>query len=155
MDRLSSRGLFLGLTLTLGAGCGPEPAVVFVPSDTFEEELFVMTARGEVARIRVGEPLVLHAQRRSGPWKAATEDEVEPEACTLSSPPPQLEAEVAAQVRWIVAPEGSAVFNSDLRADGTREVRFEEAGVYVLTAESSSWCGTPFRGGELRIEVVE
>lgn len=137
----------------LVSACGRDASVVYVPGGSFEEELFLTTSRGQAPRVRVGEPLVLHAQRRSGPWFPVPQRDVEEGQCSLTTLPPQLEPEVAASVRWIVVPEGHATFDVGLREDGTREVRFDAPGLYLLTAESGSWCREPFYGDTLRVEV--
>lgn len=128
---------------------------MYVPGESFEEDLFLITSGGRHPRIAVGEPLVLHAGRRSAPWLAIDGRDLEPDQCWLPSLPPQLEAEVAGSVRWLIEPSGHASFNTDLREDGSREVRFDSVGAYRLTAESSSWCGEPFSGDTLTIDVVE
>lgn len=144
------------LTIALGAsGCRDAPSTVYVRAPSYEEGLHLMTSHGKIARSRVGEPVVLHAQRRSGPWFAVPESDLEPGQCSVSILPPQLEAEVAGEVRWLVEPEGHASFNTDLRTDGSRTVTFDAPGVYTMTAESSASCGDPFYGDTLTIEVVE
>lgn len=70
-------------------------SAVYVRAASYEEELHLMTARGKTARLRVEQPLVLHAQRRSGPWVAVPAHDLEPGQCSVASLPPQLEAEVA------------------------------------------------------------
>lgn len=158
MKHRAPRMALLGWTLAiaLGAsGCSDAASTAYVRAPSYEEELRLMTARGKTARLRVSEPLVLHAQRRSGPWFAVPEHDLEPGQCSVPSLPPQLEAEVAGSVRWLVEPDGHASFNVDLRTDGTRTVTFDTPGVYTLTAESSAHCGDPFYGDTLTIEVVE
>lgn len=130
-------------------------SAVYVRAASYEEELHLMTARGKTARLRVEQPLVLHAQRRSGPWVAVPAHDLEPGQCSVARLPPQLEAEVAGSVRWLVEPGGHASFNVDLRTDGTRTVVFDAPGVYTLTAESRADCGDPFYGDTLTIVVVE
>ncbi len=135
-------------------GCvGGDDAVVYVPGTTFREELHVGADRGPVIRAEVGEPIVLSAQRRSGPWRAVRASEVPEGTCSLASPPLELEAEVADNITWSVIPEGLATFNTGIREDRTRVVVFEEPGSYRLTAESASWCGEPFGGDTLEVEI--
>jgi len=68
----------------------------------------VIPVEGVDVRLGVGEPLVLHVQRRSAPWRAVSSEELEADACHLTPPPPGLEIEVAGNVCWIVEPEGAA-----------------------------------------------
>lgn len=144
------------LLVGLSAACGDgRPEVVYVPGATFREALFIAADRGPVIRARVGEPIVLSAQRRSGPWVAVESSEVPEGTCTFTSPPVELEAEVADNVRWIVLPEGAASFNLGLREDRTRVVTFEEPGSYRLTARSASWCGQSFGSDTLEVEIRE
>jgi hypothetical protein len=72
----------------------------------------------------------------------------------LAGAPPDIEPEVAGNLRWLVEPPGLATFNVELRLDQTREVRFSEPGVYRLSAESSVWCTEPYGGNTLTVEVV-
>jgi len=134
------------------AGCRAEPAVRFVHSETFKEDLNLLASK---RRIRVGEPLTLYAQRRSGPWKSVPSDSVGPDQCSLRAPPTELEAEVAGSLAWSVDPPGSAEFDPNFDEKGPRQVSFSEPGVYVLTATSASECGGRFSGNEVRVEVVE
>lgn len=139
------------MVAVLGA-CRGEPTVRYVHADTFKEDLNLLASK---RRIRVGEPLVLYAQRRSGPWRAVPSDSVAADECSLEAPPIELEAEVAGSVAWSVDPPGSADFDLNFEEKGPREVRFSEPGVYVLTATSASECGGRFSGNEVRVEVVE
>ncbi len=142
------------MLLIAAPGCGEEAATVYVPGTGFREELYLTTGRGPRARLGVDEPLVLHASRRSGPWVVADETTLPTDACRVASLPPQLELEVAADVRWIVEPAGRADWNVEAREDGAREIRFDAPGTYRLTAESTSWCGDPFLGDTLIVDVV-
>jgi len=139
----------------LGAACSGEPSDVFVPGPGFRQSIQLSTAQGDHANVVVGQPLVLHAERRSGPWVLAERASLPPESCWLVSAPAELELEVAGSLRWLVEPPEAATFNVDLRLDQTREVRFLGPGVYHLSAESSGWCSTePYAGNTLTVEVV-
>ena len=150
-NRLGPFALMLVVAL-FGCG-GDDDAVVYIPGATFREELHIGADRGPVIRAQVGEPVVLSAQRRSGPWRAVRASEVEEEACSLASPPVELEVEVADNITWTVIPEGVATFNTGIREDRTRVVVFDVPGSYRLTAQSASWCGEPFGGDTLEVEI--
>lgn len=151
--RSALAGALLALAL---AGCGGgEEAVVYVPGSTFLEALYIGADRGPVVRAQVGEPILLSAQRRSGPWRAVLASEVPEGGCSLASPPVQLEAEVADNITWTVLPDGSAAFNTGIREDRKRVVTFDTPGSYRLTASSASWCGEPFGSDTLEVEIHE
>jgi hypothetical protein len=140
--------------LPLFEACTPEPSEVFVPGPAFHQSIQLTTARGDSATVRVGEPLLLHARRSTGPWVLTPRRRLAPDACWMRSPPPEVEAEVADNVRWLVEPAGTASFNLGIRADHAREVRFSSAGVYRLTAQSAGWCAPRFGGDTLTIVVA-
>ncbi|RLE19942.1 MAG: hypothetical protein DRJ50_11520, partial [Actinobacteria bacterium] len=135
------------------AGCSGEPATVYVPGDGFTESIEIRTAQGLGAVVDPDEPLELHALRRSGPWVAVERKTLDDDACWVAHPPAEIEPEVADNVRWIADPAGGAVVDSGRSVDRTRSARFEEAGVYTLTALSSSWCFDPYGSDPLTIEV--
>ena len=142
------------LAVLLTAACSREPSEVFVPGPSFSQSIRLSTAQGERATVRVEQPLILHAQRTSGPWIAAERASLPPDACWLVSPPADTEPEVAGNLRWLVEPPDSATFNVQLRLDQTREVRFSRPGVYQLSAQSSAWCTQPYDGNNLTVSVV-
>lgn len=137
------------------AGCRGDDTVVYVPGPGFTESLHLTTARRARARVTLGEPLVLHAQRRSGPWVATPSGDVEEGQCTSSTPPPELEIEVADRVTWLVSPQGHASLAPAEEGRGAMEVRFDSVGTYHLSAESPSPCGEPIRGRTLVVEVMD
>lgn len=147
--------LSIFLAASMWACVRAEPEVVYVPGTNFQEALFIAADRGPVVRARTGEPITLSAQRRSGPWRAVPADEVPDGTCSLASAPIELEAEVADNITWTVIPEGSATFNTGQREDRTRVLTFDEPGSYRLTAQSASWCGEPFGGDTLEVEIHE
>jgi hypothetical protein len=147
-------GRRLALTLLLAAACSQEPAHVFVPGASFRQSIRLWTDQGERATVGVGDALVLHAQRSSGPWIATERAALSADACWLVAPPEDPEPEVAGNLRWIVEPPGAATFNVDLRLDQTREVRFSKPGVYHVSARSSVWCSDPYGGNTLTVTVV-
>ena len=104
--------------------------------------------------IGVNEPLTLHARRTSGPWVQKSRVDVQDEGCWWRSAPPEVEHEVAANVRWLVNPDSIASFNVRFRPDHTREVRFSKPGVYRLTARSSATCNIPGSADSIVVRVV-
>jgi hypothetical protein len=122
-------------------GCSPEPGPeqVFVPGATFSQEVRISSSQGDEPRVTVGQPLVLHAVRKSGPWVPAQRKALAADACWVAQPPGE-EAEVSDNLRWIAEPDEAATFNVVYRQDHTREVRFSAPGTYRLRASSSLWC---------------
>jgi hypothetical protein len=147
--------LLFVLSLVFAVACSQEPSEVFVPGPSFSQSIRLATEHGERATVRVEQPLVLHAQRSSGPWVAVARASLPPDACWLVSPPAELEVEVAGNLRWLVEPPGAASFNVELRLDFTREVRFSRPGSYQLSADSQAWCRQPFSDNTLTVEVVD
>jgi len=140
------------LALVLLAACADEPSRVYVPAPSLTESLRAWTEQGDSATVRVGETLVLHAESFSGPWIEVDRDSLDADACWVVSPPVH-EEEVASSLRWHVDPSGAALFDTALRLDRSREVRFTSPGVYALTPESSSWCADPYTGNVLHVVV--
>jgi len=140
---------FLGLT----ACSGDLPDQVFVPGPSFSEALAVRTEQGDSARVTVGSPLVLYGLRFRGPWIQVARNSLPEEACWTLSPPDSLGEEIAGSVRWTAHPP-EAQFNTQLRLDQTREVRFRRPGLYLLTAHSSRWCSDSYIGDTVWVEVT-
>lgn len=113
---------------------------MFVPGVGYEHSIRAWSDQGDSATVRPGQPLVLHAERRTGPWMSVTVKPVGSDACWRRSMPPSLEPEVAGSVRWSTEPPDVAVFNTDFRPDLSREVRFAVPGVYLLIAEDRVAC---------------
>jgi hypothetical protein len=152
---MGSQRVALSTLALFVAGCaGPGPDVVWVPDEGFATTVRIavdLPAGGA----RVGEPLVLHAERRSGPWSGVSADSLSEGACRVAGPPPELEPEVQANVHWLVEPAGGAVFNLPQAADiHLRTVMFTAPGVYRLRARSHAWCGEPVLSEVLEIVVV-
>lgn len=121
------------------AACRPEPVWVFVP--VTEPDVY-LDVRASVREVVVGEPVVLHAQRRyRGEWRRVPRDGLAADQCGLELPPPDVENEVADNLYWQAADNAAAVFNIDFRADRTRTVVFHQPGVHALQARSAVWCG--------------
>ena len=156
MDIRHAMKALLPLALVISqAACGGDDTVVYVPGASFVESLYVTTARGAQVRARLGDPVLLHAQRRSGPWVPVEAGDVEEGQCTSPTLPEQLEIEVADRVTWLIDPQGHATLRPSAEEEGAMEIRFDSVGTYRLTAESPSACGEAFRGGIVVVEVVE
>jgi hypothetical protein len=126
---------------------------VFVPLAPPEVDV---SARASALEVSVGEPLVLHAERRyKAQWQQVKRRSLAPEQCWMARPPPEFEAEVADNLHWQVSVPSVARFNTDLRTNRTREVVFSEPGTFVLQATSSVWCGAPtgVRANALTVKV--
>ena len=143
-----------GLLLMLLA-CSSEPARVFVPGAPFKHVIEVRTAEGAAANIRVGEWLMLHGRRSTGPWIEVDRKGLGPDGCWVAPPPPAEEAQVADDLTWTTQPEGKAEFDSGLRPDHARRVRFAVPGRYRLRASSSTWCSPRVASNELTVVVKE
>jgi len=141
------------LLLVLLPACSREPATVYVPGDGYRESIDVTTEQGPVATLDVDEELVLHVSRRSGPWVEVEQSSLDDDDCRLVNAPESPESEVADNVTWAADPADGATFNQGLREDHTRTVRFDQEGVYTLTATSSSWCFEPIGGVPVTVKV--
>jgi hypothetical protein len=136
--------------------CSGDPPVVFVAGEGFRETISISTGAGMAPVIGVNESLTLHAHRAAGPWAAIPRDELQGEQCWWGAVPPEVEPEVADNVRWLVQPDSAAArFNIRYRTDRTREVRFSEPGVYSLTAQSNVSCSAPASVDTLVIRVID
>ena len=143
------------LLCVMALACSRDPPVVYVPGEAFHESLHISTGRGTSPVVGVDEPLTLHARRTSGPWVPRPRADVHGDVCWSRSPPPEVEHEVADNVRWLVNPDSVAVFNIRYRPDRTREVRFSKPGVYSLTAHSSTSCVIPASADTIAIRVID
>jgi hypothetical protein len=126
---------------------------VFVPGAPFKHVVDVRTSQGGAAEVRVGEWLTLHARRETGPWVAVERRSLGPDGCWVAPPPPEHEAEVADNVRWMAQPSSRGEFNLGILEDHTRRVRFRAPGRYVLKASSSTWCSPNVESNELTVTV--
>jgi len=103
----------------------------------------------------VDEPVVLYASRRTGGYVQIPNAELPAGVRWWRQLPPAYEEEVAANLKWIVKPEGKARFNTDLRKDFTREVRFTQPGTYSIHGVSSLYVPEPVTSPVLTIQVLE
>ncbi len=139
--------------LLMAAGCSQEPTVVYVLQ---APQTVSLVASALSVSVAVDEPVVLSVQRETaGQWKQIPRAQLAPDQCWMARPPPGSEKEVADNLHWTVQPEGIARFNTDLRADRTRQVRFSTTGTFTLTASSSVWCefGRSVAATGIRVEV--
>lgn len=121
------------------SACQPEPRFVYVPVLPPEVTLF---ARASDIEATAGTALVLYAERQyRGQWKRVERKALPDGQCWVVRPPPERESEVADNLHWQVTPQESVHFNTGMRSNHTREVTFERAGTYVLSATTAVWCG--------------
>ncbi len=147
-------GAVIGVLLSVAA-CGPsKPDVVWVPGEGFGAVLSISADLPDGRPLGVGEELVLHATRSSGPWQEVLSDTLADDACWLVHPPAPVETEVQATVRWMVDPAGDAAFNLPRLHDlFSRSVTFSKAGAYRLWAADTIWCGDPVRSETIVVVV--
>jgi hypothetical protein len=142
------------LAVALLQGCERTPEFVFVLN---APQTVGLTASASTLSARVGEPVVLYAERKTqGSWTRIPSKELKPHQCWVAALPPEREAAVADNIHWIVEPEGGAVFNIDVRPDHTRTVVLSKPGVFTLTPGTSVWCepGRSVPASPLRIEAT-
>jgi len=142
----------LVVQLLILAGCGkPEAEWVYVPGEDFVSAVKIWLP----ASARVGEEIVLQAQRNSGPWRRAKKSEVKAEEGVVlwSKEPPEMEEgfTVTGNLRWDAHPSEGVVFG--MRGMSERTVTFNAAGKYRLQGISAF----PARAvsNEVEIEVRE
>jgi hypothetical protein len=129
----------------------PPPSEVYIPGDHFSVEVSVSISS---TRVSVDEPLILHGERRSSGFIAVPLVDVPEGVQWWRSEPPAFEEEVAGNLRWVVKPESFARFNTDFRADLTREVKFSQPGTYTLSATSNTYGPEPVLSDQLIVTVV-
>ena len=147
-----SVGLIFWLILVAGCYDPPPPEKVFVPGPDVSTTVTISVSTTKAA---VDEPVILYASRMASGFVEMPYDNVPSGVQWWRQMPPAYEKEVAANLKWIVEPEGSARFNTDLRMDFTREVRFSKPGVYRLRAVSAAYGPVPVPSKTVTIEVVE
>ena len=127
-------GLLLGLVLVAGCYDPPPPEKVFIPGPHAKTEITIAVSDN---RVNVNEPVILYASRRTSGFVEIPYSELPEGVQWWRQIPPIDEVEVAGNLKWIVEPEGKARFNTDLRKDHTREVRFTEPGRYEIYGVSA------------------
>jgi hypothetical protein len=147
-----SIGIIFGLVLVAGCYDPPPPAYVFIPGPNISTTVAISMSTKKAA---VNEPVVLYASRTTSGFEEVPYKDVPPGVQWWRQMPPANEKEVAANLRWIVKPDGKVKFNVDFRKDFTREVRFSEPGTYKLYSISSAYGPKPVRSKAIIIEVGE
>jgi hypothetical protein len=137
----------------LVAGCEQKQPLVYVlegPQDV------TLTASASATTVKVGEPVVLHAQRRTvGKWKQIPRDQLTPGQCWLYTAPPELEQEVAASIDWEVLPNNAVRFDNAVRMDQTRVATMLVRGRVTLRPLTTVRCEKDriAEGSPIRFEV--
>jgi hypothetical protein len=135
---MALRRILIFLFIISLSACDTDPREVYIPSTKQSVELEV---RSSAVEVLVGEPVVLYAERwNHGEWKLVEKKDLDSEQCWMRNPPSNHEKEVSDNLRWIASPSKGARFNLKPRADHTREVIFEEPGIFILESSSSIWC---------------
>ena len=140
--------------LALATGCKGQEPMVFVLA---AEQQVTLTSSASTTRVKQGEQVVLHLQRRTvGEWKQIPRDQLTPGQCWLYTPPPELEPEVADNAEWQVQPENAVRFDTTFRMDHTRIATMMQTGTIVLTPFSAVRCEKDrvVEGPAVRIEVT-
>ena len=145
-------GLLFGLVLVVGCYDPPPPEKVFIPGPDVSTTVTISVSTKKAA---VDEPVILYASRTSSGFVEMPYNDVPSGVQWWRQMPPAYEKEVAANLKWIVEPEGKAQFNTNFRKDFTREVRFSEPGTYKLYGISSAYGPKPVSSKTIVLEVVE
>jgi hypothetical protein len=140
--------------LALSAGCKRQEPMVYVLAS---EQQVTLTPRASATKVKRGEQVQLHVQRRSvGQWRQIPRNQLTPGQCWLYTQPPELEEEVADNVEWRVSPQLAVQFDATFRMDHTRVATMMRTGTIVLTPLSAVRCEKDrvVEGPALRIEVT-
>jgi hypothetical protein len=135
------------------SGCEQKQPMVYVlegPQDV------TLTASASATTVKVGETVVLHAQRRAvGKWKQIPRDQLTPGQCWLYTAPPEFEPEVAASIDWEVLPNSAVRFDNAVRMDQTRVATMLVRGRVTLTPLTTVRCEKDRieEGAPIRFEV--
>lgn len=138
----------------LVSGCEQQQPMVYVLEGPQEVTL---TASASATTLKVGETVVLHAQRRAvGKWKQIPRDQLTPGQCWLYTAPPELEQEVAASIDWEVLPENAVRFENAVRMDQTRIATMMVRGRVTLRPLTTVRCEKDRieEGSPIRFEVL-
>lgn len=125
------RWLAIGV-LTSSACSPPESQFVYVPAEGYAISVQIRIPD----EARVGQWIPLSAERRSGPWKRVRRDEALPGFVPFEKPPPEFEAQVAANLHWFTEP-GGAQFDVPLTSTPDRKVKFDQPGVNRIWARNA------------------
>jgi hypothetical protein len=135
------------------SGCGQKQPMVYVLEGPQEVTL---TASASATTVKVGETVVLHAQRRAlGKWKQIPRDQLTPGQCWLYTAPPEFEEEVAASIDWEVLPNNAVRFDNAVRMDQTRVATMLVRGRVTLRPLTTVRCEKDRieEGSPIRFEV--
>jgi hypothetical protein len=131
----------------------PPPEYVFVPAPGF----LVQVTIDVPTQVKVGQAVRLRAKRESfGQWQKVRWATLPPEAIWYTTPWPEKEPEVAANLTWQTDPPLAARYDVGLKSIGLgmeREAVFKAAGsfsVWALTATP-----LPGKSNVLRVEVKD
>jgi hypothetical protein len=126
------------ILLTQLPGCERPPPFVYVLQAPQSIEL---ATSASASAVNVGGSLVLHARRTtSGVWKRIESKTLQSDQCWMAVVPPTNEPEVADNLLWRVEPSTGVTFNTNLRANRTREVTIDQPGTYTFSATTGAWC---------------
>ena len=152
--QLLRSALFVVLFFALVAGCEQRSAMVYVLEGPQDVKL---TSSASATKVKVGETVVLHVQRRvTGKWKQIPREELTQGQCWLYTPPPEVEEEVADNVEWDVYPDGAVEFDATFRMDHTRMATMRQKGRISLRPLTAVRCEKDRveQGRAIQIEVI-
>jgi hypothetical protein len=145
--------MLLATSLVTACG-GPPPELVWIPAAGYGAALEIAVDPPAGEAYKVGEWIVLHATRSTGPWKQVAHKDLPEGAGWMREPPPAREEAVEANVRWYADPPGQHEFNlPEPKEIMTRTVRFSSAGVFQLWAESHTWGGEQVRSNIVELAI--
>ena len=147
-----SIGIIVGLVLVVGCYDQPPPEKVFIPGPDVSTTVAISVSTKKAA---VDEPVILYASRTTSGFVEIPYNDVPSGVQWWRQMPPAYEKEVAANLKWIVKPEGKAKFNTNFRKDLTRKVRFSEPGTYKILGISAGYGPEPVSSKTIVLEVVE
>lgn len=145
---------FVVLFSALLAGCEQQQAMVYVLEGPQDVKI---TASASATKVKVGETVVLHVQRRvTGKWKQIPRDQLTQGQCWLYTLPPEVEEEVADNVEWDVYPDGAVEFETTFRLDHTRFATMRQKGRISLRPLTAVRCEKDRveQGRAIQIEVI-
>jgi hypothetical protein len=139
--------------IVFASGCEQQQPMVYVLDGPQEVTL---TPSASATTVKVGETVVLHAQRRTvGKWKQIPRDQLTPGQCWLYTQPPEHEQEVAGSIDWEILPENAVRFDNAVRMDQTRIATMMVRGRVTLRPLTTVRCEKDRieEGPPLRFEV--
>ena len=148
------RAIPLCAAVMLASGCEQQQPMVYVLEG---QQQVTLTASASAKTVKVGETVVLHAQRRTvGKWKQIPRDQLTPGQCWLYTAPPELEQEVAASIDWEMLPENAVRFDNAVRMDQTRIATMMVRGRVTLRPLTTVRCEKDRieEGDPIRFEVL-